>query len=372
MRLHIKQRTYIHTYTRTYIANHHTSHMIPQLYANPNKEPMRALQRERCYNLAIQIVLFLALVGTSVGFGVYADQNRKARTCPLIYDKANSVVTEAHMKAWVADTGWTLTSPTWSDEVGSCTCDADLDPTFASYEAKTPVWIAPCDLRSLLPAMEGKWPADFVKIIDNGGGCLPTDHVKVCLRRGDLERLWAGDPATTNGVKHCHSEGPPLRVFTGWDGDLYCAKNGCANGFTRRPPNFCVQTIDDPDLNDPPTGYCAAGYIESDVKVGEALPCHIRAATGASQCTFSARCNQETKGLKNDALQGRDYVLCGNSAPAYIRCDPPSDSCTKKWCTKLPATSPCMWAEQCSSYRTMGDAACKFGSSGTHKSRTCA
>jgi len=195
------------------------------LYVNPDGKPTQALDRERFWNLVIQIILFLALVGTSTGFGIYADQNRKARTCPLVYDKTNGAVTEAQMRTWVSDTdsGWTLTSPTWDDAVGACACDVDPDPKNMDSSKKTPVWIAPCDLKSLFPA--GTWPADFVKVIDDQGkGCLPKDHVKVCLARADLERLWTGDPTTTNGVKHCHDEGPPLHIYTGWDGGLYCAK----------------------------------------------------------------------------------------------------------------------------------------------------
>ena len=53
-------------------------------------------------------------------------------------------------------------------------------------------------------------------------------RAQVCLARADLERLWTGDPQTTDGVQHCHDDGPPLQIYTGWDGDLYCVdKNPC-------------------------------------------------------------------------------------------------------------------------------------------------
>ena len=170
-----------------------------------------------CACALCSIALFLAAVGTSVGLGVYADQNRKARSCPLIYDNTKKgAITEAKMREWAADAGWTLTSPTWSDDVDSCVCDADPNPTSVAGTAKTPVWIAPCDLRSLFPSMA--WPNDFPQ---NGEGCNPDDHVKVCLARTDLERLWTGGEGT-NGKKHCHIDHPFFKIFTGRDGDLYC------------------------------------------------------------------------------------------------------------------------------------------------------
>lgn len=179
-------------------------------------------ERGARWDLLIQIALFLALVGTSTGFGVYANLNRKARTCPLIYDKAKGVVTEAQMKTWASDVGWTLTSPTWKANVGDgdggCACDADPDPYIATGTSKTAVWVAPCDLRSLFPSTT--WPSDFPK---EGDDCNPNDHIKVCLARSELDALWTGGP-WTNGVKHCHvgGDGEPLQIFTGWDGDLYC------------------------------------------------------------------------------------------------------------------------------------------------------
>ena len=283
--------------------------MNPQFYSNLNKEPteqMRALQRERTINTAIQIVLFLALIGTSVGFGFYADQNRKARTCPLIYDKANSAVTEAHMKAWATDANWPITTPTWSDEFGSCICDRDPDPLLSGRLAKTPVWIAPCDLKSLRPEMEHKWPADFVEIINDGGGCLPTDHVKVCLSQRDLVRLWTGDLNYTNGVKHCHSEGPTQRVFTAWDGDLYCTADQCASGFQWFQEGFCMKTGH--SCTDPcPTEFCATGYkvtyYESGDKAEVVCQCPRKSAQGSN-------------------VPGEWYITCPNSCSGY------GDTCT--------------------------------------------
>ena len=159
-------------------------------------------------------------VAASAGFVALAASHRE---CPLIYDKVNGDVTEAQMRAWAADAGWTITSPTWSDEVGSCVCDADPDPALASRTQKTPVWIAPCDLASLYPGMQGKWPVGFRKVLENGG-CLPKDHVKVCLERSKLDQLWNGLNAmgAPGGLKHCHAVEPAFEVFAGWDGDLYC------------------------------------------------------------------------------------------------------------------------------------------------------
>jgi len=38
--------------------------------------------------------------------------------------------------------------------------------------------------------MAGKWPSDFLKILEtDSGGCLPKDHVKVCLSHANLKSL---------------------------------------------------------------------------------------------------------------------------------------------------------------------------------------
>lgn len=173
----------------------------------------------------ILIILTVSLIGTSVGFGVFADQNRQARTCPTVYDKENGVVTETMMQTWADDVKWTLTAPTWQTTAGGnagCACDPDPDPTLQVAISKTPVWIAPCDLRALFPTITS-WPDDFPQPPDD---CNPNDHVKVCLSRADLENLWTGDQSTTNGEKHCHRwSGTDLQIFTGWDGDLYCKGN---------------------------------------------------------------------------------------------------------------------------------------------------
>jgi len=244
------------------------------LYTNPDGEQTRALGRERCYNLIIQIVLFLALIGTSVGFGIYADRNRKAHealevahTCPLIYDKVNGIVTEAQMKTWAAGVGWTHTSPTWQTRAGGgeggCACDADPDPKLAAGTTKTPVWIAPCDLRSLYPTMT--WPSDFPMPPNN---CNPNDHVKVCLEHTKLTQLWEGKDANgiVHGPKHCHNESP-FEIFTGWDGGLYCkVEEGCdmKKNCNNKP---CYETNHE---NDCKTGLCSnhqcikCGYDELD------------------------------------------------------------------------------------------------------------
>jgi hypothetical protein len=154
-------------------------------------------------------------VAASAGFVALAASHRE---CPLIYDKVNGDVTETQMRAWAADAGWTITSPTWSDEVGSCVCDADPDPALASRKRKTPVWIAPIDLYNLYSATT-TFPNDFPKTAQS-----PEDHVKVCLERTKLDQLWNGLNANgqySGGPKHCHKT-DPFAIFTGWDGDIYC------------------------------------------------------------------------------------------------------------------------------------------------------
>jgi len=204
------------------------------MVADGLQDPRKTARWHNIY-LGSTVAFILTTILFAILFGVYFDLNHKARNCPLVYNKTNGVVTEAQMAAWVSDTnsGWTLTSPLWSDTVDACTCDVDPDPANVDGFKKTPVWIAPCDLVSLFPAMQGKWPADFMQIVDDEGkGCLPEDHVKVCLGRTDLELLWTGGTQTMNGQKHCHDPGPPLKLYTGWDGDLYCTDGNDGNDDT--------------------------------------------------------------------------------------------------------------------------------------------
>ena len=137
--------------------------------------------------------------------------------CRLTYDD-NSSASESQLRAWTADvnrmasdlevngkmTGYVLklTHPKWDAHRRACTCE--IGPS------KTPVWIAPIDMVALYPLLS--LIQDFPSTAQH-----TSDHIKICLADEQLNTLWNGQ----RSIK-CHTLNP-FRIFTGWDGDLFCA-----------------------------------------------------------------------------------------------------------------------------------------------------
>ena len=164
-----------------------------------------------CVRRSTALVLVLTLLTGGFGLLFAALLVPSASSCQLTYDTAG-VITEDEMRVWASRADWTLTHPTYDSVKRACTCSADADPTAAT--TKTPVWIAPGDIVTLF---ESTLPASFVKKYKSA--FAPEDHVKVCLAQDKLTELW--------NRGNCHQSnnttGGVDKIFTGWDGDLYCS-----------------------------------------------------------------------------------------------------------------------------------------------------
>ena len=178
--------------------------------------------------LAARLFLLVLVTG---GFGLLfaALLVPPASSCQLTYDTAG-VISESEMRVWASRVDWTLTHPRYDSTRRACTCSVDADPTAAT--TKTPVWIAPGDMVTLF---ESTLPASFVKKYKRA--FAPEDHVKVCLAQEKLTELWnrgachrpSSSEESASGEAQGVSQGVAA-IFTGWDGDLYCASVRCNPG----------------------------------------------------------------------------------------------------------------------------------------------
>ena len=170
--------------------------------------------------------------------------------CPLVYDfkgTMHGAITAAQVDMWASYANWPLTHPKWSRAHKACLCDdypQDVQPDPVQYagrlKRKTPVWIAPGDMKFLFPEVD--WPQDFLDVIRSSytRGYGMAEHVKVCLTQDRLDDLWTGRHDNTS-TPHCHtpesaydgrngSQLRGVRLFTGFDGDLYCSGEGGEEG----------------------------------------------------------------------------------------------------------------------------------------------
>ena len=180
--------------------------------------------------LLLFVLFFLTTCLFAGLFGGYYSAWISLKRCPLTYD-SKGAISESKMQEWASAASWSITTPKWDNDRRACVCDEDPNPLTQGTK-KTPVWIAPLDLYNLFPL--ATYPKDFPKDAQS-----PKDHVKVCLERPHLDNLWNGLNATgqASGITHCHSP-QPFEIFTGWDGDLYCAQtsNSCPSSQT----GYCV------------------------------------------------------------------------------------------------------------------------------------
>ena len=164
-------------------------------------------------------------------------------TCRLVYTDDDDQLSESQMQEWIKDTSWKVGVPYYSQVRRACVCQGsdDSDPIDAE-KGTTPAWVSPGDLVFLV--QEGilestSLPSDFVS--KHGTDFSPSRHVKVCLDQASLAHLWEYD-----GTTHCHeknSDGSVARIFTGWDGDLFCGRSAEMPSWIPTPSADCPSSL---------------------------------------------------------------------------------------------------------------------------------
>ena len=243
--------------------------------------------------LRLFVLFFLTTCLFAGLFGGYYSAWISLKRCPLTYD-SKGVISESKMQEWASAASWSITTPKWDNDRRACVCDEDPNPLTQGTK-KTPVWIAPLDLYNLFPL--ATYPKDFPKDAQS-----PKDHVKVCLERPHLDNLWNGLNATgqASGITHCHSP-QPFEIFTGWDGDLYCAStsNSCPSS----------QTGDCVGLSE---SECSKSwiYFKGATSSYNPYPCTWISTNGGycdtSQSKCTPRCPRDFVGTSDN-----NYIACG-------------------------------------------------------------
>jgi hypothetical protein len=204
-------------------------------------DPIKARERKQAsvnrWNLMIQVLLGIIAVVFLVLFIVFAVANGNGRSCSLVYNEETSKIKPSELDGWASKVGWTITHPKHVAGAG-CSCDDSkddvLNPVTAGASHTTPVWIGPCDLYALYSKDRSvQFPSDFLAHVND---CSTDSMIKVCLPNDKLDTLWTGKHEKDKKSfmpkheLHCHDETGLLtkavKIFTGYDGDLYCAGNG--------------------------------------------------------------------------------------------------------------------------------------------------
>ena len=157
-----------------------------------------------------------------------------AQSCFLTYTASPWQLTEEKMREYIKQVDWTIGVPKYSSARKACVCEgADDSNPLEADKGFTPVWIAPGDLidhtttGGLLESYT--LPTNFVS--DHKYDYDPTHHVKICLEQDRIAALWNSG--------RCHNtktDGIVDRIYTGWDGDLFCAGSN-ANSPPSAPPS---------------------------------------------------------------------------------------------------------------------------------------